>query len=114
MANKRSVGAAYEALAAEFLKEKGYEIVQQNFRCGLGEIDLIARKDGILCFVEVKYRKSDAYGYPEEAVSPRKQATIRKVAEVYLTYRKLPLDTPCRFDVIGISGKEIRHSINAF
>lgn len=114
MANKRMVGTAYEVLAAEFLKEKGYEIVQKNFRCRFGEIDLIARKDGILCFVEVKYRTSDAYGYPEEAVSVRKQTTIRKVSEVYLAYHKLPLDIPCRFDVIGVSGKEIRHIVNAF
>ena len=114
MENKRNIGAEYETCAADFLRKNGYKILERNFRCRLGEIDLIAEKDGVLCFVEVKYRKNTAFGHPEEAVSCGKQQKIRKVAEFYLMCRKIPLDTPCRFDVVGVEGKEIRHTINAF
>lgn len=114
MDNKRKIGAEYEACAAEFLQQKGYRILERNFRCRQGEIDLIAQKGEFLCFVEVKYRKSAAFGHPEEAVSYTKQAKIRRVAEFYLVYRKLPMDSPCRFDVIAVEGQEIRHIKNAF
>lgn len=114
MENKRRIGTEYEILGAEFLEQKGYKILERNFRCRQGEIDLIAEKDGVLCFVEVKYRKNAAYGYPEEAVSYKKQMKLRMVAEFYLVYRKLPLNSSCRFDVIAVEGQEIRHIINAF
>lgn len=114
MDNKRSIGTAYEEKAAEYLRRKGYTIVNQNFRCRMGEIDLIARQDTILVFVEVKYRKTASFGYPEEAVSFSKQRTIRKVAEYFLVTEHLPMDTECRFDVVAILGEEIRHIENAF
>ena len=68
MQNRRQIGTEEEALAAEFLEGRGYRIVERNFRCRLGEIDLIARDGSVLVFIEVKYRKTGAYGDPAEAV----------------------------------------------
>lgn len=114
MDNKHSIGAAYEEKAVKYLKEKGYQIIRQNFRCRMGEIDVIARKGTILVFVEVKYRKTASFGYPEEAVSFSKQRTIRKVAQYFLAAEQSTMDVECRFDVIAILGEEIRHIENAF
>ena len=74
--NTRAKGAEYEARAAEFLESRGYEILERNFRCAYGEIDLIARQGSGLIFVEVKYRKNRRAGLPEEAVSLLKQQKI--------------------------------------
>ena len=114
MDNKRSIGAAYEQKAVEYLKEKGYSIIKQNFRCRMGEIDIIAQWNDVIVFVEVKYRKTASFGHPEEAVSYYKQEKIRKVAQFFLTGANLSMDTDCRFDVIAIEGNEIRHIENAF
>lgn len=64
MQNRRQIGTEEEALAAVFLKAQGYEILEQNFRCRLGEIDIIARDGSALVFIEVKYRRNAAYGTP--------------------------------------------------
>ena len=114
MDNKRRIGEVYEKKAAAYLKDMGYGLIKQNFRCKHGEIDIIARQNNTICFVEVKYRKTASFGYPEEAVSYYKQEKIRKVAEFFFLYYKIPLDTECRFDVIAIEGEEIRHIKNAF
>lgn len=114
MYNKRSIGAVYEEKAAEYLKAKGYRIIKRNFRCRIGEIDIIAKQNNIIVFVEVKYRKTASFGYPEEAVSFSKQRIIRKVAEYFLVGEQLTLDDECRFDVIAILGDEITHIENAF
>ena len=71
--NKRQLGTVYEQKAAAYLQQQGYEILECNFRCRLGEIDIIAREGGYLCFVEVKYRSGDGYGSPLEAVGVYKQ-----------------------------------------
>ena len=112
--NKRQLGGDKEELAAAFLQEAGYRIMERNFRCRLGEIDLIAKEGTTLVFVEVKYRANHKAGYPEEAVDQRKQRRIGKVALYYLTTRIRRTDVPCRFDVIAIDGGEIRHHKNAF
>lgn len=114
MQNNRTVGAGYERLAADTLRGKGYGIMAQNYRCHLGEIDLIAVKGGVLVFVEVKYRADGTLGDPLEAVGPLKQRRIYRVAQVFMKERHIPQDTPCRFDVIGICGREIAHVENAF
>ena len=114
MENKRSIGAVYEQKAVEYLKEKGYSIINQNFRCKIGEIDIIAQWKDVIVFVEVKYRKTASFGYPEEAVSYYKQEKIRKVAQYFLTGSNSFVDMDCRFDVIAIEGEEIRHIENAF
>lgn len=111
--NKREVGTAYEQFAAAYLKELGYEIVEANYRCPVGEIDLVAKDGSYLVFVEVKYRKNLAAGSPFEAVNTKKQQTIRQVARWYLAERHGE-DMPVRFDVAGILGEEITIVKDAF
>lgn len=111
--NKREVGSRQEGIAAEYLKKNHYEILECNYRCKLGEVDIIARDGKYLVFVEVKYRKNLKMGSPLEAVGSRKQNRIRRVCEWYLMEKRL-LDIPVRFDVIGILGQEIVLVKNAF
>ena len=112
--NKRQTGTAYEIKAEEYLLGKGYKILERNFRNRSGEIDLIAKKDGQIHFVEVKYRTTSNFGNPLEAVDVRKQNQIRKVAMYYLMKNKLSEWTPCQFDVIAFEGDEMTHLENAF
>lgn len=111
--NKRAVGSEKEQIAAEYLKENGYEVLMCNYRCKLGEIDIVAKDGAYLVFVEVKYRKNLKMGSPLEAVNPAKQQKIRKVCEWYLMENRLN-DVPIRFDVVGILGEEITLVKNAF
>ncbi len=90
-------------MARIFLKKKGYNIIAHNFRSRFGEIDLILRKKQAFRFVEVKYRRSDEYGLPQESVQKRKQAKIRKTAVIWLRLRRLPMDSEVHFDVLAIS-----------
>lgn len=112
--NKRSIGKEKELLAAKFLEDKGYKIVAQNYFCRLGELDLIAKKDNCLIFVEVKYRKNSNFGNPLEAVGIKKQNTIRKCAQFFMLENHMNFAINIRFDVIGILGNEIMHIENAF
>lgn len=112
--NKRAVGTAYEKLAGEYLKQQGYEILEYNFRCRIGEIDMIAKDGAYLVFVEVKYRSSGKSGNPLEAVNQRKQRVISKVASYYCLTHGYPDTKPCRFDVVAISGEEYTLIKNAF
>lgn len=112
--NKRAVGSAYEKIVAEYLESRNYEIIEYNFRCRLGEIDLIAREGKYLVFVEVKYRDSEKSGSPLEAVTPKKQRTISKVAAYYCLTHGYGEDMPCRFDVAAVLGEEITVIKNAF
>ncbi len=95
------LGTKGERLAAEFLTRNGYEIAERNFRYARAEIDLIARKDNLIVFCEVKTRRSNIYGSGEDAVDGRKQAQIRKAADGYLADRGLD-DCDSRFDVIVV------------
>ncbi len=99
--NSRAFGASCEWIATRFLMERGYKILCTNFRTRTGEIDIIAEKDGYVIFVEVKARRSKRCGLPQEAVTPYKQRSIRKVALTYLQKEGL-LDLKVRFDVIAI------------
>lgn len=101
-------------MAADYLRDKGYRILKQNYRTRQGEIDIVAAFGSILVFVEVKHRSSTICGYPEEAVTPAKCRRISKTALQYLSYTGKSLDTPVRFDVISIINNNIRHIINAF
>lgn len=112
--NNRSVGAAYEKLAGEYLLQHGYRILTYNFRCRLGEIDIVAEEGGYLVFVEVKYRKTDAKGHPLEAVDARKQRMICKTAAYYCRTHGIEGTAPCRFDVVAVLGDEISMIQNAF
>ena len=89
-------------------------ILERNFRCRQGEIDLIARDGDYLVFVEIKYRKNKGSGWAVEAVDRRKQEKIRRVALYYIVKTKRPLDIPCRFDVLGFDGARITWIKNAY
>ena len=112
--NRRRVGTEQETKVQEYLEKQGYTILARNFYTKHGEIDLIAKKDGYLVFVEVKYRADERFGAPEEAVDFRKQKKIITAAQYYLYKNRIPFDTPCRFDVAGVMGNEIRIIENAF
>ena len=114
MENKRRIGSEYEQRAEQYLMEKGYRILERNFRNRMGEIDIIASQKGVLVFCEVKYRTSSAFGSPLEAVDWRKQNQIRKVAQFYLMCHGRSEWTPCRFDVIACEGENMAHVENAF
>jgi putative endonuclease len=114
MENRRKIGADYERQAEEYLQTCGYRILERNYRCRQGEIDLIAREGEALVFLEVKYRRTAAHGLPSEAVTPAKQRTICRVADYYRLTHGIPDNTPCRFDVVSILGQEITLYRNAF
>jgi putative endonuclease len=90
-----------ERLAATHLRARGYHILEHNFRCLGGEVDLIALDGGTLVFVEVKLRRSLARGTPVEAVTPLKRGRVRKAAEVYLAYSGRIFHR-IRFDVVSV------------
>ena len=112
--NKRKTGEYYEKEAAAYLREQGYRILEMNFRCRQGEIDIIARDGAALVFVEVKYRSGRGSGYALEAVTPSKQRTICRVADYYRVSRRVPEDCPCRFDVTAVDAGRITLIRNAF
>lgn len=112
--NKRKIGQEQEAKAACFLEIQGYEILEKNYRCKCGEIDLIGKENDYLVFVEVKYRETIKSGMPEEAVDKRKQRQISRVAAWYLTEKGYDVYTPCRFDVVAITGEKIELYRDAF
>lgn len=116
--SRQRLGKTGEATVAKYLKKKGYSILIKNYRCKLGEIDIIA-KDGLyLVFIEVKTRSGLSYGSPAAAVNMRKQGQISRAAQCYLAEQKL-FDSPARFDVIsllidGTDLNQIEHINNAF
>lgn len=112
--NRRKEGAYYENLVAEYLKTQGYEILEKNYRCRIGEIDLIAKEGETLVFVEVKYRRNDKMGDPKEAVDQKKQKKISMTASYYLMRECGRMDIPCRFDVAAVLGDQIEVVKNAF
>jgi len=111
--NKSKIGKEQEEVAINYLKKKGYKIIHKNYSCKLGEIDIIAEYKNVVVFVEVKYRKSDYFGLPREAVNYYKQQKIKRVATFYLKWNRT-LNTSCRFDVIEILDSNIEHIENCF
>lgn len=119
MDERKKRGDWGERAAAEEIRRQGGTILERQYRCRWGEIDLIARTaDGILCFVEVKTRSSKAIAPPRASVTPAKQRKLRSAAGWYLA--RTGLDCPCRFDVVEVylpgqgADLEIRYIINAF
>ncbi len=114
-----ALGRTGEEAAAGYLAGKGFRIEATGYRKLRGEIDIIAHDGPTLVFIEVKTRRAEQFGFPEEAVTPAKQAQIRRIAEVYLMDAGLVESrTPCRFDVLSLvpdgTGFRIRHIRNAF
>lgn len=112
--NKRALGTLKEDIAAEYLVNLGYTILERNFHTRFGEIDIIAKHSDTIVFIEVKYRKNSLYGYPEEAITLKKQHSIKNAALYYMSKNRLSLDIPYRFDAILVLNKNIKHIQNAF
>ncbi|MCG7973031.1 MAG: YraN family protein, partial [Candidatus Thiodiazotropha taylori] len=91
-----------EQLAVDYLSRRGLKLVTRNFRCKVGEIDLVMREKRTLVFVEVRYRQSDDYGSALESITPSKQRKLLAAANLYL--QKNQIDQACRFDVVAING----------
>lgn len=98
---RQNLGRVGERLAAATLQQRGYRIIERNFRCPLGEIDLVAEESEDLVFIEVKTRRGTAYGLPEEAVTSRKSRKLQEVAACYLDLHDLP-DCSWRIDVVAV------------
>ena len=98
---RRELGKRGEDAAAQYIKKRGYRIVERNFSCKLGEMDIIALDGKTLCFIEVKTLSDNTYGPPEIAVNAHKQHQLSKVALAYLNQNHLH-DIEARFDVIGV------------
>ncbi len=114
MARQHRLGKAGEELAAAFLEEQGFEILERNWRHGKAEVDLIAVNENRLVVVEVKTRSTAFFGEPEEAVTESKQRLLSDAAQAYVDQRKIVLEV--RFDVIAIvstNGQNRLHHIPA-
>lgn len=114
MYNKRTIGTTFEQIAVKYLIEQGYSIIETNFQCRTGEIDIIAKDKEYLVFLEVKYRTNTDIGLPQEAVDLRKIKKISRTAQYYMLMKKISMETPCRFDVVTILNKDITLIKNAF
>jgi putative endonuclease len=116
MTGKKKIGDKGEEDAVHFLCANGYEVLSRNYRYGRGEIDIIAQKDDVLIFVEVKTRKNAEYGYPETFVTESQQERIYLAAEEFTINKAWPGDI--RFDIIAIllDGEEpiLEHFEDAF
>lgn len=112
--NNRKVGTDWEEKASAYLESLGMQILERNFRCRIGEIDLIGRHRGYLVFVEVKYRSGPGKGNAAEAVDYRKQRQICRVADFYRLRHGLGEDTPVRYDVVAVTGERMEWVENAF
>jgi len=99
--SRSATGKTGERLASQYLKTNGYTIVDLNFKVAIGEIDIIAKKKGMLHFFEVKTRRGIKFGSPFEAITPIKKERIRRVAEWFLMKHR-QTKMPCLFGVIGI------------
>jgi putative endonuclease len=113
-----SLGDRGEIAVCGLLKENGYEILEKNYKCKIGEIDVVARRDGRLAFIEVKTRTDSRFGMPQEAVDRKKQEKIFKLAQWYMKEKGLE-KTPVAFDVVAVLWKEgrtpeIRLIVNAY
>lgn len=114
-----ALGKKGEEVAANYLKKQGYRILKTNYRCRMGELDIIARKKDTIVFVEVRSRSSKRFGLPQESIGPAKQRKIRAVASYYLQSLSKPLPK-VRFDVLALyfspNGQflSLEHFKNAF
>ena len=111
--NTRRIGQRGEDVAVEYLESQGFTILNRNYSCRIGEIDVVAWDGEYIVFVEVKSRADASFGLPREAVDWRKQRTIIKVAEYWL-YKNKRMGLPVRFDVVEILAGKVSHIADAF
>jgi putative endonuclease len=107
-------GQRGEERAAGWYLARGYEIVARNWRCPVGEIDLIARRGRLLVVCEVKARRSDAFGVPALAVGTAKQQRLRRLAAAWLASDRCGRDVEVRFDVVAVTGDRVEVYESAF
>lgn len=112
------LGKLGEKFAIDYLKRSGYKIAQKGFRLFRGDIDIIAYDRKVLVFIEVKTRRGNRFGLPEESVHPSKQKQIRKIAKGFISLNKLE-EEECRFDILALDynenkGFKVTHFKNAF
>jgi putative endonuclease len=114
---KKELGKKGEEIAHRFLKNKGYRIIERNYVCKMGEVDIIAREKDTFVFIEVKTRRSTAFGPPQMAVDQRKQEQLSRAALYFLKAKRLE-GVKARFDVVAIllgpEGEEINLIRDAF
>ncbi len=111
MNSKQETGKIGEEIAKNYLERKGYKIIERNFRCRQGEIDIIAMYSGKLIFIEVKTRRSEKYGKPAEAVNGVKQKNMINAARYYL-YKTGQGNKFIRFDVVEVKLKDGYYIVN--
>ncbi len=111
--HKKLLGRVGERLAEKYLKSIGYEILEKNFTTTFGEIDIIAKHQDYIVFVEVKTRENTLYGNPGEAVNYKKREKYKNLANAYLV-KEGKIEENCRFDVVEVVKRKINHIINAF
>ncbi len=116
MDKRKQTGRQGEEIAAAYLREKGYQIIERNWRCPVGELDLVGTERGILVFVEVRTRSGTRFGLAEESITPAKQARLIELAETYLQEKSLSAQA-WRIDVIavqmGSGAPQVKHIENA-
>lgn len=116
MKSKTQQGSMAETLACRYLEAQGLNLIKQNYRCRLGEVDLIMQDGQHLVFVEVRSRSDHRFGTPAETVSKIKQRRLIRTASYYLQRHSIHM--PCRFDIIAITLKDQRYIVewikNAF
>lgn len=114
---KKELGKKGEEVALRFLRKNGYRVIERNYVCKMGEVDIIAREKDTLVFIEVKTRTSTVFGPPQLAVTPSKQMQLSKAAWSFLKEKRIE-DVKARFDVVAIliqpNGEEIELIRNAF
>lgn len=114
---RAALGREGETIAATLYRREGFRVVERNFRCRSGEIDLVARSGNLLVFCEVKTRRTDRWGEPSEAVRWDKQARLRRLAAEWMAARR-PGPVDVRFDVVSVivsaSGTKVTHIPGAF
>lgn len=112
--NKRSIGTVFEQKAVAYLEENGFQVLELNFYCRQGEIDIVGIHQECLVFVEVKYRKDSRTGYPEEAVDLKKQIKICRTSDYYRLKHPEQENRQIRYDVVAICGEQVKWYRNAF
>ncbi len=108
------LGRIGEDLAAAWYRQRGYAVVDRNWRVPIGEIDLVLRKGRVVVIAEVKSRRTDAYGVPALAVGAAKQQRLRRLAAVWLSDRRIRWRVDVRFDVVAITGDRVDVYEDAF
>lgn len=104
MVTTREQGEYTESLACQYLKNKGFKLIEKNFNCRVGEIDLIMQDNDCLVFIEVRYRHSNNFGSGAESITASKQSKLIKTAALYLQQHAKLNKYPARFDVVSITG----------